>query len=253
MKFEQTMNKVFTNTYVLYGLFAYSLLTILGYLFMQNFDAIVVFALVGIIAINFSRNMAVVLFICLSAVHILLPNFKLVKKVTEGLKSMGSKDDTTTDEPAIDETATTDETTTKDPSAMSDEDKKKMMMMKKMKDAKSGSSSSSSDSASSGSSKMTKPTMSDSSVESSSDNTSGFRPMGENEEKDKLNYGASIHSAYQDLNSILGGDAIKNLTSETMMLMKEQKKLTDSLSSMGPFMEQAQDLLAGFKNSGLGK
>ena len=231
MKFEQTLNKIFTNTYVLYGMFAYSIVTILGYLLMQDFNAIVVFALVGIIAINFSRNMAVVLFICLSTVHILIPNFKLMNKVHEGLKSMDSTD-------TKDTTATTD---TKDTSSMSDEDKKKMLLMKKMKDSDSGSSDTTS---SSSSSKMTKPT---------SDTTSGFRPMEEKEERDKLNYGASIHNAYQDLNSILDGDAIKSLTSETMALMKEQKKLTDSLSSMGPFMEQAQDLLAGFKKSGLSK
>jgi len=233
MKFEQTMNKVFTNTYVLYGLFGYSVVTILGYLFAQNFDAIVVFALVGIIAKNFSRNMAVIMLICLTTVHLLLPNFKLMNKVHEGLKSMGK--DTTTDDTTTDDT--TDETST----STTDEDKKKMMMMKKM----SGSSGSTSSTTGSG----TKPTTTtDSSVESSRDTTSGFRPMEEKEGRDKLNYGASIHSAYQDLNSILDGDAIKNLTSETMTLMKEQQNLTEALSKMGPFMEQAQELLSNFKN-----
>jgi hypothetical protein len=217
MKFEQTMNKVFTNTYVLYGLFGYSVVTILGYLFAQNFDAIVVFALVGIIAKNFSRNMAVIMLICLTTVNLLMPNFKLMNKVHEGLKSMGK--DTTTDETTTDtttDTTTTDETST----STSDEDKKKMMMMKKM----SGSSGSTSSTGSG--SKST--TTTDSSVESSRDTTSGFRPMEEKEGRDKLNYGASIHSAYQDLNSILDGDAIKNLTSETMALMEEQKKLSES-------------------------
>jgi hypothetical protein len=238
MKFEQTMNKVFTNTYVLYGLFGYSVVTILGYLFAQNFDAIVVFALVGIIAKNFSRNMAVVMLICLTTVHLLLPNFKLMTRVHEGLKSMGK--DTTTDETTTDtttDTTTTDETST----STTDEDKKKMMMMKKM----SGSSGSTSSTGSG--SKPT--TTTDSSVESSRDTTAGFRPMEEKEGRDKLNYGASIHSAYQDLNSILDGDAIKNLTSETMALMEEQKKLSESLSSMGPFMEQAQNLLSNFNKN----
>jgi hypothetical protein len=161
-----------------------------------------------------------------------------MNKVHEGLKSMGSTDDTTTD--TTDTTTTTD---TKDTSAMSDEDKKKMMMMKKMKDS---SSSSSDTSSSSSSSKMTKPTTSDSSVESSSDTTSGFRPMEEDEGRDKLNYGASIHNAYQDLNNILDGDSIKSLTSETMALMKEQKNLMASLGDMEPFMQQAKELLDGF-------
>jgi hypothetical protein len=230
MKFEQTMNKVFTNTYVLYGLFGYSVVTILGYLFTQNVDAIVVFTLVGMIAINFSRNMAVVMFICLTTVHLLMPNFKLVNKVHEGMKSMGKTDETTTDE------ATTDETTT----SSSDEDKKKKMMMKKkMSDSSSGTSSGTS----SGKSSSKLPTTTDES------STAGFRPMEEKEGRDKLNYGASIHNAYQDLNSILDGDAIKSLTSETMALMEEQKKLADSLSTMGPFMEQAQNLLSNFNKN----
>jgi hypothetical protein len=234
MKFEQTMNKVFTNTYVLYGLFGYSVLTILGYLLMQNFDAIVVFALVGIIAKNFSRNMAVVMFVCLISVNILLPNFKLMTRVHEGLKSMGKEtDEATTDETTTDE-ATTDETST----STSDADKKKkMMMMKKM-------------SGSSGSGSSSKPTTTtDSSVESSTDTTAGFSPFGEKEGRDKLNYGASIHSAYQDLNNILDGDAIKSLTSETMALMAQQKQLAESLGAMGPFMEQAQNLLSNFNKN----
>lgn len=238
MKFEQTMNKVFTNTYVLYGLFGFSVVTILGYLFAQNFDAIVVFALVGIIAKNFSRNMAVIMFICLFAVHLLIPNFKLMNKVHEGLKSMG-KDTETTDET----TDTTDETTDETSTSMSDEDKKKMMMMKKM--SGSGSSGSSGSSTSGSTSSGSKPTT----TTNESSTTSGFRPMEEKEGRDKLNYGASIHNAYQDLNSILDGDAIKSLTSETMSLMKEQRRLTESLSSMEPFMAQAQELLSNFKKN----
>ncbi len=198
---------------------------------MQNVDAIVVFALVGMIAINFSRNMAVVMFVCLTTVHLLMPNFKLVNKVVhEGMKSMGK--DTTTDTTTDD---TTTDTTTDDTTSMTDEDKKKMMMMKKM------SGSSTSGTSTSGS---TKP----STTTNESSTTSGFRPMEEKEGRDKLNYGASIHNAYQDLNSILDGDAIKSLTSETMALMEEQKKLADSLNQMGPFMEQAQNLLSNFNN-----
>ena len=56
----------------------------------------------------------------------------------------------------------------------------------------------------------------------------------------------NIYSSYQDLNSILDGDAIKSLTSETMALMKEQKNLMASLGDMQPFMTQAKELLDGF-------
>lgn len=213
-------NKLFTNTYFLYAVVVFSMLSILGYLLANNLNAIVFFALVGIISVNFSRNMAVVLTICLLSTNLLLAN-----KIYEGMKSKtGTTEDTTVTE---EEPAVTEETTT------SEEDKmKKMMIAKKLKESKSATS--------------------DTTTDTTMTNTVGlegtdepFGPMSS-----KLDHAATIKKAYGELNSILDPEAIKNLTTETMDLMKEQKKLMNSMSSMQPLMEQAQELVQGFKSGG---
>ena len=212
-------NKLFTNTYFLYAVVGFSMLSILGYLFANNLNAIVFFALVGIISVNFSRNMAVVLTICLLSTNLLLAN-----KIYEGMKSKTGTTTTTEDT-----TVTEEEPAVEEETATSEEDKmKKMMMAKKLKESKSATS------------------------DTTTTNTVGlegtdepFGPMSS-----KLDHAASIKKAYGELNSILDPEAIKNLTTETMDLMKEQKKLMNSMSSMQPLMEQAQELVQGFKSGG---
>ena len=223
MKFEQMANKIFTNTYFLYAMVIFSALSILGYLLVNNLDAVVFFALVGVISVNFSKNMAVVLAICLLATNILMAN-----KIHEGMKSKKSdeEDEETDDTEDTEDSAKTDDSADK---------KKKMMMAKKMKKSKS----SSSDTESSDTSPMI----------GTSDTGDSFRPMREKEDVE-LDYGASIKNAYKDLNNILDPDAIKNLTSETMGLMQEQKKLMASMNGMQPLMQQAQELVQGFKSGG---
>jgi len=216
MKFEQMANKLFTNTYFLYAVVFFSMLSILGYLLANNFDAIVFFALVGIISINFSRNMAIVLTICLLSTNLLLAN-----KIHEGMKSKKTKEDTSDETTADEKTEETEDETTEQ------DKKKKMMMAKKLKESKSGGSES------------------DSMVMGNEGTDEPFGPMGA-----KLDHAASIKQAYGDLNNILNPDAIKNLTAETMDLMKEQKKLMMSMSSMQPLMAQAQELVQGFKSGG---
>jgi hypothetical protein len=221
MKFEQTANKLFTNTYFLYAMVFFSMLSILGYLLANNFDAIMFFALVGIISVNFSRNMAVVLAICLLTTNLLLAN-----KIHEGMKGKSTAEDTTVaEEPVVaeEEPVVADEATT------SEEDKmKKLMIAKKMKESKSTTSET------------------ETSMPIGMEGTDEpFGPMSA-----KLDHAASIKQAYGDLNNILNPDAIKNLTAETMDLMKEQKKLMQSMSSMQPLMAQAQELVQGFKSGG---
>ena len=213
MKFEQTVNKLFTNTYFLYAMVFFSMLSILGYLLSNNLNAIVFFALVGIISVNFSRNMSVVLAICMLSTNLLLAN-----KIHEGMKSKKSEGD---EETSTDETST-DETTTEET-----DKKKKMMMAKKMKDSKSAESDT-----------------------GSSPVIGTDEPFGSMNNDPKLDHAASIQQAYGDLNNILNPEAIKNLTSDTSELMKEQKKLMQSMNSMRPLMDQAQELVQGFKSGG---
>jgi len=60
----------------------------------------------------------------------------------------------------------------------------------------------------------------------------------------KIDYATTIEDAYDQLNSILGKDGIKNLTADTERLMQQQAQLAGSLKDMGPLMEKMSPMMA---------
>jgi hypothetical protein len=64
--------------------------------------------------------------------------------------------------------------------------------------------------------------------------------------KDKdpeIDYAKTVENAYDQLNDIIGSDGIKNLTSDTQNLMKQQMQLTKSMDNIKPMMEGMNNLL----------
>jgi len=59
----------------------------------------------------------------------------------------------------------------------------------------------------------------------------------------RIDYGSTIEKAYDDLNDVLGGDGIKQLTQDTQKLMKQQLQLAEAMQGMGPMLSQAQDMM----------
>ena len=59
----------------------------------------------------------------------------------------------------------------------------------------------------------------------------------------KIDYATTIEDAYDQLNSILGKDGIKNLTADTERLMQQQSQLAGSLKDMGPLMEKMSPMM----------
>jgi len=83
--------------------------------------------------------------------------------------------------------------------------------------------------------------------------------VGRDKRKSKIDYASTIEDAYDDLNKILGGDGIKNLTQDTQHLMKQQLDLAKSMEAMTPLIqnimpvaEQAQSLLKNMDKEGGG-
>jgi hypothetical protein len=68
----------------------------------------------------------------------------------------------------------------------------------------------------------------------------------------QIDYAATVEDAYDNLNSILGGEGIQKLTGDTQKLMKQQMQLAESMTAMepmiaslGPMMKQAQGMMNG--------
>jgi len=69
-------------------------------------------------------------------------------------------------------------------------------------------------------------------------------------EGDDIDYNKTLEGAYDNLQSMLGEGGIKNLTSETGQLIKQQKDLMGAIKGMGPMMKEAQSLMSGLKDIG---
>jgi hypothetical protein len=63
-----------------------------------------------------------------------------------------------------------------------------------------------------------------------------------------IDYATTIEDAYDQLNSILGKDGIKNLTADTERLMQQQSQLAGSLKDMGPLMEKMSPMMEQVKS-----
>ena len=62
----------------------------------------------------------------------------------------------------------------------------------------------------------------------------------------RIDYASTLEEAYDNLDKILGGDGIQNLTKDTHKLMEKQQQLFKSMESMAPMLESAQNMLKGF-------
>jgi hypothetical protein len=78
---------------------------------------------------------------------------------------------------------------------------------------------------------------------------------GKNEEHfgPRLDYAATIEQSYQNLDSLLGSDSIKQLTGDTQKLMQQQQNLFNTMNQMVPVLEGAQNMLKGFDMESLTK
>ena len=214
---ESSLNPLFTNKYFLYVIVFLSVTSNLGYLLANNINAVGFFIIIGIIMVNFSKNMAVVLAVCLVAT-----NFLVATKTREGMENPlgqeGFEEDDDDDEKEGFEGGGDDEDGEEGFTQEDDDD-----------DIKEGF------------------------TQEDDDDEEGFEGQEEKKEGDappggtpQLDYGQSAMKAYENLDNILNPAAIEKLTNETMELMDQQKTLYTSMQSMAPLLSQANTLLKGF-------
>jgi hypothetical protein len=67
----------------------------------------------------------------------------------------------------------------------------------------------------------------------------------------RLDYAATIEQSYGQLDQILGGDSIKQLTKDTQNLMAQQQNLFNTMNQMVPVLEGAQNMLQKFDIGGI--
>jgi hypothetical protein len=236
MKIPKSFSKMLENKYVLYFVLFLTLVNLLGYMMLGNFNAIIFFILAAFLTANFSKNMIVVLSIPL----ILTSVFMVGKAVKEGFetKSIDDQikdinDDIKRKQDRLDDLIkggiNTDDDKKKRKELNDDIDdlnKQKDKLQKQKED------------------KVDE--KKDEKKDEKIDNKTAEKMSTMYKKENRIDYASTVEDAYDDLNKILGGNGIKQLTDDTQNLMKQQMQLADAMKSMTPLMEQAQNLLQGF-------
>jgi len=69
--------------------------------------------------------------------------------------------------------------------------------------------------------------------------------MLEGNKEHKVDYASTLESAYDNLDKLLGSDAIRSMTEDTQRLAEKQKSLMGNIQKLEPMMNKAGDMLQG--------
>lgn len=222
-----SVSKLLTNRYVLYLVALLALFNVIGYMMMDKTQIVILFILVGYLMTHFSKNMVIVLLVPLVLVNLLTSGMMMKEGFEEGA--------TDAKEQKMD-----DDNTDPKPSATPDADNTNAAT-----NAASTSKTSNSIIACKDGEKFNE-------VEGKCVASDGFASAGGRKGASRVDMGSTLEQAYDDLNSVLGSDGIKNLTADTQNLMKQQLHLAEAMKDMGPLMQQAQSMLKTLNIDGLG-
>jgi hypothetical protein len=215
MKMPSSVSKLLTNRYVLYLVALLALFNVIGYMMMNKTQIVILFILIGYLMTHFSKNMVIVLLVPLVLVNLLTSGMMMKEGFSEG--GPGARDP---NQPMDGET--------KDMKPNTEDDSK------------------------SASGSNTESKSEPAPAEATAPKKDGFASAGGRKGASRVDMGSTLEQAYDDLNSVLGSDGIKNLTSDTQNLMKQQLHLAEAMTEMGPLMQQAQSMLKTLNIDGLG-
>ena len=219
MKMPSSLSKLLTNRYVLYLVALLALFNVIGYMMMNKTQIVILFILIGYLMTCFSKNMVIVLLVPLVLVNLLTSGMMMKEGFSEGMcseedeKAGKCKRDDASASSAIPVEATPPSTT--DAASMSN-------------------------------------TTTTGEPAPAPGKKETFASAGGRKGGSRVDMGSTLEQAYDDLNSVLGSDGIKNLTSDTQNLMKQQLHLAEAMKEMGPLMQQAQSMLKTLNIDGLG-
>ncbi len=246
MNFKRQVMELFANKYFLYVVVVVTALNLLGYLVVNNYNAPIFFALVFIIASNFSKNMAVILLVSLLATNLLTAR-NIIK---EGMQNnTATTTNTTSASPTTD-----DKIDNIDPSfkkaANALKTSKNVSEAKQKYESKTATTNTDEDEQVID--KPVDPNNMDmnitSSVSSVQPSVSGMTNMkrGKTNSGSRLDYASTLEEAYDNLDKMLGSEGIKQLTTDTKDLMIKQQELFKSMEGMAPLLQNAKSMLDGF-------
>jgi hypothetical protein len=269
MSFASEASKLLTNKYFLYFISFLAFTNVIGYLVTNKINAVIFFALICILMINFSKNMVVVLIVAIIATNLLMVNKSIREGFKEGVdETLEETTDTTTTTPTTDATTTTpttDATTTTTDATTAAQNKvtaaKDMVTtaqnnLSTLKTAAKNNVASTT--GTTGTTTTTTTTDAEEpEIESFSPAGAGFNgkkrgAIGGPAKASRIDYSTTLEQAYDNLDKMLSGDGLSNLSADTEKLMNQQQKLFSAVNKMMPMMESAQGMINGLDMDKIG-
>jgi len=263
MGFANEVSKLFNNKYFLYFMVFLASTNILGYLVTNKLNAVIFFALVSLLTYQFSKNMSVILLIAIIATNFMMSN-KIMREGLEvqtppSLQNVEGKDaDIAQALPIVENAKDNNEANKNMKNAMVNNGS--TVPNSVIPSANNVNATVSNALSDNQNIDLNNP---DLNAEVSEPNApEGFggkmgnkKSAGSKEEHfgPRLDYAATIEQSYQNLDSLLGSDSIKQLSTDTQKLMQQQQNLFNTMNQMVPVLEGAQNMLKGFDLKGLTK
>ena len=202
---------------MLYVVFILAILNILGYLLVQNLEAVAFFLIVGFLTTYFSKNMIIVLMVSIVATSLFTSTRPRVREGMSSKKGKDAKDKKNTKDNA---SAYADATTDASVDATIGDDNSGDMMDEDDDDE-------------------VKP------VESSTSVSSGKN------KKNFVSHADNLQNAFAQLNKTVGKEGIEGLTGQTGKLLQQQDALMQNIKGMEPFLKTAESFMKKIDLSGL--
>lgn len=233
MNLKSSFLKFITNKTILNIIIVISVLNIVGYIALGNINAVFYFILLGLLVGNFSKNLTVTLIVPLILVNL----FVAQKRYVEGFASDGSGNQMDASNNPI-KVNSADLNSAVNDINKSQTDLKtavnKINQSQQDPKSKQGLPITPIDDTSA----TANTSQSNVATEESFEVGRGKRRGGYD-----IDYASTVEEAYNELNKVIGSDGIKQLTSDTQNLMKQQLQLADAMNSMTPLIQTMAPLL----------
>ena len=212
------LKNIITNKYILYIIVLVALMNVIGFITIRDYNSLIFFFVIALLSSYFSKNMTVNLLVAILGTNVLFANNRL----REGLESNGEKSNSGKCELIKGKTEG-------DRKCSSYTDPTKCSGVCKW----------------SGKEGLTKgvpsstPAVLKQKKEEDDDST---------DDVERVDYAKTMSDAYKNLQSMLGDEGIKNLSSDTKNLMQQQKELMKSFEGLTPLIKEAGGMMNSLKN-----
>ena len=203
-KFDKLLN----DKNVLYVIFVLAILNILGYLLVQNTEAVAFFLITGFLTTYFSKNMIIVLIVAMVTTSL----FTATRKTIVMTEAMSNKSQ--------------EQSQSNKNSIKSKIKENKQEIKQQMEEKKSNIKDNNEDS-----------------NDESDDESETEQVTNMSHGKHRVDLVSTLNEAYSNLQKTVGEGGVKGLTDQTQNLLTQQKELMDNITTMQPFLETAQGFM----------